>query len=226
MLSAFKGAFALVIVGVSMLSAQFNAEFGGSSQNRVRGQVNGPDYGPLMAELYDAERHGLLERTLVGPTGSFEFHAAVTGAVEVRVINSQSDVLRTEYVTALQTGLPVIVNLPTSRQHRPVSGFSTPYSLSHKVPAKAQSEYMKAEKANRKKDLQKAQLHLRRAIEIDPGFVEAHNNLAVRLVESGAMQDAVPVLERASQLDPNNPTVKANLRRVLDTLRLRKNKAQ
>jgi len=221
----FKGVLALTL-GVCLLPAQFTAEFGGSSQNRVRGQVNGPDYGPLIAELYDSERHGFIERTLVGPTGSFEFHSVVSGAVEVRVLNSASNLLRTEYVNAMQTGLPVIVNLPAGRQSRPASGFTTPYSLSHKVPAKAQSEYVKAEKASRKKDLPKAQAHLRKAIAIDPGFVEAHNNLAVRLVESGAMQDALPILQRASEIDPNNPTVKANLRRVLETLRLRKASAE
>jgi tetratricopeptide (TPR) repeat protein len=221
-----KGASALALLGVSLLNGQFNAEFGGSSQSRIRGQVQGPDYGPLLVELYDGDRHNLLERSLVSPNGSFEFNQVVKSAIEVRVISSTGDVLRTEYVSAMQTGLPLIVNLPTGPKRRPVSGFSTPYSLSHKVPSKAQSEYVKAEKATRKKDLAKAVQHLRKALVIDPGFVEAHNNLAVRLVESGSMEDAVPVLQRASELDPNNPTVKANLRRVLEVLRVRQAKRQ
>lgn len=226
MSNCVKGASALALLGVSLLNGQFNAEFGGSGHSRIRGQVSGPDYGPLMIELYDSDRHNLLERTLAGPSGSFEFHAVVTNAVEIKVISSTGDVLRTEYVGALQTGLPVIVNLPSMPKQRPGSGFSTPYSLSHKVPGKAQTEYLKAERARSRQDLSKSVQHLRRAVQIDPGFVEAHNNLAVRLVESGTPQDAIPVLQRASELDPHNPTVKVNLRRLLDLMQVRQGKRE
>ena len=50
----------------------------------------------------------------------------------------------------------------------------------------------------------------KKALEINPDSVAAHNNLAVAYEKKGRFQDALKEYEAALKLDPDNPRVKAN----------------
>lgn len=97
------------------------------------------------------------------------------------------------------------------RPERPVSGTVSLTELKHEIPGKALKEWERAEKARMKGELDKAVTHLRKAIEIDPEFMAARNNLAAIFITTGASADAIPVLEESVKLDPHNATAAANL---------------
>ncbi len=59
---------------------------------------------------------------------------------------------------------------------------------------------------NTKDDLAKAETHYRRAIELQPGMVNAYNHLAAVLVKAGGNSDAaLQLAQNAAKLDPKNP---------------------
>jgi Flp pilus assembly protein TadD len=61
--------------------------------------------------------------------------------------------------------------------------------------------------------LGQAEQMLRRALEIDPGFVPALNNLGVVLIERGEPAEAMRVFQRAFALDSgNSDSIRENLR--------------
>jgi Flp pilus assembly protein TadD len=55
----------------------------------------------------------------------------------------------------------------------------------------------------------------RKALEIDPSDADAHNNLAVALVNANRPEEAIPHFERALILNPNSRDYRYNLARVL-----------
>ena len=49
-----------------------------------------------------------------------------------------------------------------------------------------------------------------RAVEIDPTYAEAYNDLAIAYEHEGELDKARQAYEKALQLAPNNPTIKQN----------------
>ena len=54
----------------------------------------------------------------------------------------------------------------------------------------------------------------KRAVEVDPTYAAAYNNLALTLERRNQKQNAIALLERARKMDPNNADVNANLKRM------------
>ena len=211
-----RASLALVLSGFFCPArGQFSANHG-LSNNSLRGEVVcQPPLSPteLLVELVDSTKHVAIDRTPLSPTGSFEFRHIPNGSVEVRVINFHGDVLKREWVHQENLAWPLSIHVGRPAQ-RPVSGLVTPYRLRHKVPKKAMAEFVKAARAIGEERFEPALRHLRKAIEIDPGFVEAYNNLGVRLAKEGKMQDAAEQFLAASKLDPHSKVARENLRIV------------
>jgi len=94
---------------------------------------------------------------------------------------------------------------PTDQSaNRPISGTVSVSRLKHQVPAKAQNELARSDREFRKGHLQSSVEHLKKAIAIDPMYMEAHNNLGARYVSLGDNQRAVEHLEMALRLDPSS----------------------
>jgi Tfp pilus assembly protein PilF len=53
-------------------------------------------------------------------------------------------------------------------------------------------------------------LHWERAVQIDPTYAAAHNNLAVAYEHQGELGKARAAYERALELEPNNALIKQN----------------
>ncbi|MEZ5351059.1 MAG: tetratricopeptide repeat protein [Bryobacteraceae bacterium] len=83
--------------------------------------------------------------------------------------------------------------------------------MAHKPPKEAIKEYRLAAAATRSGDPEKALRHLRRTVAIDPGFLEAQNNLGARLYQAGEYQEATSHLQAAADGDPSSPEICANL---------------
>jgi tetratricopeptide (TPR) repeat protein len=71
----------------------------------------------------------------------------------------------------------------------------------HVAPADAQKEYDRAKVALAKTHLDEAVLHLERAIEIDPDYVEARNDLGATFARQGKTDSAIAQFEKAAALD-------------------------
>lgn len=85
------------------------------------------------------------------------------------------------------------------------------YKLTHKTPAKARTEYRKGVFASLAGDDISAEAHYRNAIKIDPGYLEARNNLGARLMARSKWMEAIEQFETARRLDPTASSVHSNL---------------
>jgi Flp pilus assembly protein TadD len=102
----------------------------------------------------------------------------------------------------------VVPNRPVSAPGRATVSI---HELKHQVPRKAVKEYEKALKSNGAGRWEEAVGHFRNAIDIDPEFVEAHNDLAATYLRTGKADPAIPHLEKALQLDPQSSMAYSNL---------------
>ena len=53
--------------------------------------------------------------------------------------------------------------------------------------------------------------HLRRAVEMQPDFLEAHNNLGILLARSGHLDEAIEQFRQALEIAPGSAEVRRNL---------------
>ena len=91
--------------------------------------------------------------------------------------------------------------------------------LSHTIPLKAQREFEKGQKAGLKGDNDRWVEHLKKALEIDPAYLEAYNNLGVAYMRKGQNEEALNQFDKADELDHNQSAVSDNRATVLLLLR-------
>ncbi len=85
------------------------------------------------------------------------------------------------------------------------------YQLRHKIPKKAKKEFTIGAKLVALGDSDGAEAHFRKAIALDPGYMEAHNNLATRLMVAKRFNEGLLELRIAEALDPASCPVHSNL---------------
>jgi tetratricopeptide (TPR) repeat protein len=83
--------------------------------------------------------------------------------------------------------------------------------LKHQVPGKAAKEYRNAHKSFLAGDLSQAIEHFKKAIAIDPEFMDAHNDLAAVYLRRVEPDLALGSLETAIKLDPQSHVVYSNV---------------
>jgi Flp pilus assembly protein TadD len=88
-----------------------------------------------------------------------------------------------------------------------------------RVPAAAIKEFQRSEKAVHSGDFRLAAEHLRKAILIDPNFVQAHNNLGASYIELNECESAVTEFRKAIDLDSKLQESYRNLGLALFLLR-------
>jgi tetratricopeptide (TPR) repeat protein len=94
---------------------------------------------------------------------------------------------------------------------RPVSGTISVARLKHHVASRARREFARADREMRKRHLEASIEHLNKAIEIDPAYLEAQNNLGTRYILLGDYEQAITHLRTASRLDPDSIFARTNL---------------
>ena len=100
---------------------------------------------------------------------------------------------------------------PSDAPMRPVSGTISIARLKHRVSSKARREFARADREMRKRHLEASIEHLIKAIEIDPAYVEAQNNLGARYILLGDYEQAITHLRTASRLDLDSIFASTNL---------------
>jgi tetratricopeptide (TPR) repeat protein len=91
--------------------------------------------------------------------------------------------------------------------------------LQHKVPKQAVKEYNKGRTAFRKGDKETALNHFQNAVQIDPDFADAHNDLGVLLAKVGNTGEAAEQFQRAITLAPDHTIALGNLSLALYMLK-------
>ena len=81
---------------------------------------------------------------------------------------------------------------------------------------KARDKFNEAYQAHRQNQLEKAQAAYREALALDPGYQQAHQNLALAIQSSGDVKAALPVYEIALSLNPLSMNARYGFARALD----------
>jgi tetratricopeptide (TPR) repeat protein len=175
---------------------------------------------PLMAELQDSVHHSAVERALIGANNMFEFHNIEEGSYEIRIITDQGEILKRENVLirGMNDTISILIDRPRANSPqvaRPGDEQISLARLQHKVPRKARKEYEKAHSRLSAQDRAGSLIHLQNAVAIDPGYVEAYNDLGCRYFELGRNEEALSALRRALELDANSGITHSNLALVL-----------
>ncbi len=147
----------------------------------------------------------------VNQNGTFDVTGISEGNYLMTVRGPNGSEIVSQTVSVHQNSGPVLIRMPEQQQGQASAKEATVslHQLSHKVPKQAKKEFEKAARAG--DDHAKVIAHLQKAIEIDPGYIEALNNLGSRYIQVNRLDDALEVLERAEKLDASNVKVQTNL---------------
>ncbi len=193
----------------------------GQERASLSGQVvtdNGSLPNGLSVEVYDHINGGRLGRVEVALDGTFEFRSLPLGSFLLRLMGPHGNMIQETWVSPWPGPNEVRIHLKGPAGGTPVTATISARHLEHKVPSKAIRELREEEKAIHHGDLPGSIAHLRRALEIDPEYVEAHNNLGVRYISTGELDKAEAEFRKAAALDPAATQVLLNWASVLFNL--------
>jgi tetratricopeptide (TPR) repeat protein len=181
----------------------------------VRGQIysQAPLVGEFTVELVTPGERP--ERSLVDPDGSFKVRSAGTGSYELRVIGPSGAIIHEEIVT-VDGGQFLSIRIPGERA---VTRAGAPtislQELRHKIPPQAQKAFEKGRQAAAKGNPSDAAESFRRAVTIDPEFVDGFNELGAAEATVGNLPAATENFQKALNLVPEHPRALCNLTVVL-----------
>ena len=150
--------------------------------------------------------------------GEFEFEDVPSGHYELKVTTLHGEVIHREYILLNSMTNRISVRLPEEKVERPGSATVSAARLRHKVPSKAHKEFERGVEAARKNDSASAIGHLAKATELDPGYMEAHNNLGIQHLKANAHETALAEFQKAAELDPGAREPLVNLAATLVTM--------
>jgi Tfp pilus assembly protein PilF len=175
-------------------------------------------YSNIIAELTDSARYPIASGP-VGQNGVVQLYAPREGVFIFTVRTMQGDILHQEPVQVGKYNSAVSIHIDGGGNgeapERPVSGTISVARLQHKPVKQAKKEYIKAEDKLRAGDLRASLEHLKNAVQIDPNYMEAYNNLGSRYMMLGDLPSAQTAFQRALALDPDAHPVQVNLSIVL-----------
>jgi tetratricopeptide (TPR) repeat protein len=196
-------------LGVCALGALLG---GMARASTLHGEVSSDDaatFSGLTAVLLSGSDAMPVARAWVAANGEFEMTGVATGSYRLRIVDGAGRLLREDFVSVTAGAVRVTIRLPRWDFGSP--GKVSLASLKRKIPRAARREFQRAEKAERRGDVAGAIAHLRKAIEIEPRFMEAHNNLGARLMERGERELAAAEFRAAAELDPSAAPAFSNL---------------
>ena len=172
----------------------------------------------LVVEARDLSTGSLVGYGAVGLDGSFHIglRNPKEGQYQLRVLASDGQVLHLDQ-TWFPPMTPVTLNLPAPEPGASgaVPGQVSVAQLRHAPPPKALRQFALAQEAQKEGDLEGAAKRLRKALEIHPEYIEAHNNLGVLHVRGGRFDRAIEEFEKALELDPHSVLALINLSAAL-----------
>lgn len=163
----------------------------------------------LTASILPTALAGPLEDAACNPCNLFNEYVDVSGAARTPRIPQFGSSGYNHPDTVIGQRLP---DWPTTNAiTRPSSGTVSVKRLQHSPPKAARKAFVESLRKTEKGDSIAAIALLQKAIQIDPEYVEAINNLAARYIFMNQFDRAIPHLERAIALDPHCVAPYANL---------------
>src|SRR5882762_1097175 len=190
------------------------AQEGSFSTLFVKGEIQqegGRASDNLTIELVENFTHVPAGRQPVMQDGSFEFHNVRPGEYELRINGAYGDLIHKEIVSIHNEGVPLEVKLPQRRTTSPISGTISAAALRRHVSAQAVREMVRSERKMRNGDIQSSIAHLKKAIRIQPDYMEAYNNLGTRYMALQDYERAIAQFREALRLDCDAVLAHTNL---------------
>ena len=164
----------------------------------------------FMVELVNRFGHGPPTRAF-GHSGRFNVAPLDSGSYELRILDRDGGLLKTEYIEVGPSMPPAIIRLPEVKPPaRPVSGVVHLAELTKERRASVDL-LIAAARLRKKSDVEGAILKTRQAIERDPAFAAPHLEMANRYIGLNSPGDARRELLRAIELDPKYVDAYTNL---------------
>jgi Flp pilus assembly protein TadD len=221
----------LFLTGTAILSVTVVLAQGLDRQREypVRGEISSsrPIAGALTVELSGGPGPGATAN--VNGDGTFEFRSAPGGLYELRVIGQGGEVLHQEMVFINGSNQTLSIRLTDTSNAtrssvppnvtRPGDNTISVQQLSHKVPPLAKKAFDKGVRAEAEGNHQLAAESFRQAVEIDPEYVDALNELGAAEAALGELTDAAVQFQKAVDLAPEHPLALPNLSIILAKLR-------
>jgi tetratricopeptide (TPR) repeat protein len=151
----------------------------------------------------------------IGPDGTFEFRFAQRGTYELRVCTADGSVIHQETVVLTGGNQMLSVRLSSPTPVRRDGGTVSIHQLSHKVPGAARKAFERGEQAENKGHYEEAAGLFRHAVEIDPQFADAFNELGAMDVKQGDLSHAAEHFQKAIDAVPDHRLALPNLSIVL-----------
>ena len=164
----------------------------------------------MWVEIYDNTGHTLTDRTPVGRDGSFTVNAVATRLYEVRVLTSHGARVATHHEQFRQ-GQPLEIRVASTGPGSAAGGAISLRRLQHKPVKTARRLFKEADSLAEGGKLADSAMRLEKALEEDPQWFEAWNNLGSRRLTLGNFAGAAEAFRRALSIDPNISAVHANL---------------
>jgi len=218
----FRGPSALVLFAACVAQAQINRPavfippdqlFAVHGELKIEGGGRPQDYS---AEIEPCRRMIGSDKTSVQPNGLFEFHDLVKDCYVVRIlIGQQAKVVqqKTTQVGTDQSTLQFVLR-PEARL-QPAAGYVSMRELASPPPKQAVKAFERGRKDAREGKLKQAADEYRQAMQLDPDYAEAHQELGSLYLHRGEAEGARTELETARRLGLDSPEVLGSLALVL-----------
>jgi Flp pilus assembly protein TadD len=153
-------------------------------------------------------------RSAVSMDGRFLIVNVANGDYTLVVSNGAGSILTRDSLYVSDIARPVTVRVESSYKISTATNETGPVSvkrLSHKIPKAAKKAFDEAARKAEKGQTLEAVALLQKAIQLDPEYVEALNNLGARYILIGDHERAIPHLMKAIEIDPHSVQPYSNL---------------
>lgn len=168
-----------------------------------------PSGGPLTtaAAVRLETFRGVRQEVYTDNSGQYNFLSVAPGSYQI-VVEADRTVyelvsVNVEVYPRTPSQLTIVLREKKAKdQIKKQAGTVSAGELDLQIPGTAKAEYERASTSSREGKSDEAIAHLRRAIELHPGYLMARNNLGVQLLSQGKLAEAEEELRKAITLDP------------------------
>jgi tetratricopeptide (TPR) repeat protein len=183
-----------------------------SAQTPASGSISGRVLLPNGQWLYEAVRisletiRGVRSNVYTDNQGQFIFRGLAPGIYQVVVEPANNQYEVTSARIEVFPGSPSLINVVLKEKKSSTQSMSggdivSASELDKAIPSKARKEFVRAGDASKEGKTDEAIAHLKKAVEIYPAYLMAHNDLGAQLLEQGKLDDAEVELRKALALD-------------------------
>jgi tetratricopeptide (TPR) repeat protein len=151
--------------------------------------------------------------------GRFQFGGLTPAIYEIIVEPDGNRFEKARARVEVFPGAPANINISLSEKKtaetKPTTRVVSAGELDTSVPGKAKKEFQRASDLAEAGRIDEAILHLRKAIEIYPNYLMAHNDLGTHLLAQQKLDEAISEFRRAIEIDPKAFNPHLNLGIVL-----------